>query len=210
MQKNVAGQIWTVFAFNRTTNEPETGDAANITGNLYLDGVLNAIDDTNPTETEDGFYDFDITQAESNADHISIMPASSTANIQVIGSPASLYTRPPDFQSLAIDGSGIVQSNVKQISDDATPADNLELQYDGTGISGDTFPATQAQLSGIANVGSAVNRTAASYVLTTGTQSSGTIASVAALDGTNHEHTDTAGAMDLIMNSLSEQGSRRV
>jgi len=45
--------------------------------------------------------------------------------------------------------------------------------------------------------GAATNTTPSSYTLTTGTQSSGTIASVAALDGTNHEHTDTTGAMDL-------------
>ena len=83
------------------------------------------------------------------------------------------------------------------VSGDTTAADNLELQYDGTGITGDSFPSTQAQLSAITNVGSAVNTSAGSYTLTTGTQSSGTFSSTAALDGTNHEHTDTAGAMDL-------------
>ena len=49
MQKNVAGQQWIVFAFDLTDNTPLTGDAANITGNLRLDGgAANAIDDTNP------------------------------------------------------------------------------------------------------------------------------------------------------------------
>jgi hypothetical protein len=50
---------------------------------------------------------------------------------------------------------------------------------------------------GIANVGAAVNRPASSYTLTTGVQSSGTVSDTEALDGTNHEHTDTAGEMDL-------------
>ena len=92
---------------------------------------------------------------------------------------------------------GVPEVDVTHISSDSTAADNLELQYDTTGLSGDTFPSTQSQLAGIANVGSAVARTAASYVLTTGTQSSGTISSVAALDGTNHEHTDATGSLDL-------------
>lgn len=90
-----------------------------------------------------------------------------------------------------------VNANMIRVSGDSTSADNLELQYDTTGIVGDTFPATQQSVSNIANLGSAVNKTAASYVLTTGTQSSGTISSTQALDGTNHEHTDDAGAMDL-------------
>lgn len=36
--------------------------------------------------------------------------------------------------------------DAKSISDDATAADNLELQYDTTGLSGDTFPASQADV----------------------------------------------------------------
>jgi hypothetical protein len=88
MLKNVAGQKWIVFAFNRTNNDPKTGDAANITANLRIDGgAANAVDDTNPTELEDGYYVFDITQAESNGDVILISPESSTENIQVIGVP---------------------------------------------------------------------------------------------------------------------------
>ncbi len=88
MQKNVAGQKWVVFAFNINNNNPQTGDAANITANLRIDGsAADAVDDTNPTELEDGYYVFDITQAESNGNQILIAPASGTANIQVIGVP---------------------------------------------------------------------------------------------------------------------------
>lgn len=73
----------------------------------------------------------------------------------------------------------------------------LEDQYDGTGLTGETYPANQSQLSGLANVGSAVHRPAASYTLTTGTQSANTYTSTEALDGTRHEHTDDTGAMEL-------------
>ena len=107
MQKNVAGQIWTVFAFQSEAGsnpgQPVTGDAANITGNLRLDGgAANAIDDTNPAELEDGYYYFDITQAETNAEHILIAPESSTANVNVIGVPGAVYTTPANFPDLAL------------------------------------------------------------------------------------------------------------
>jgi hypothetical protein len=92
MLKNTANQKWVVFAFDRTDNTPKTGDAANITANLRIDGAAaNAVDDTNPAELEDGFYIFDLTQAETNGDSIVICPASSTSNIQVIGCPMAAW-----------------------------------------------------------------------------------------------------------------------
>lgn len=60
-----------------------------------------------------------------------------------------------------------------------------------------TLDVLESQLSGLANVGSAINRPAASYTLTTGTQSANTYTATEALDGTNHEHTDDAGTLDL-------------
>jgi len=93
MRKNTAGQKWVVFAFNRNTNIPVTGDAAQITANLRIDGgSANAIDDINPTELGDGYYVFDITQAESNGDYILISPTSSTSDVQVMGCPVALDT----------------------------------------------------------------------------------------------------------------------
>ena len=96
MDKNVAGQKWQVFAFDRTDNTPKTGDAANITANLRKDwGAAAAVADTNPTELEDGFYLFDMAQAETNADVLAMAPESSTADIQVIAIPAVIYTTDP-------------------------------------------------------------------------------------------------------------------
>lgn len=111
MQKNVAGQKWIVFAFDITDGTPKTGDAANITANIRLDGGgANEVDDTNPTELEDGYYAFDITQAECNADLLSLHPESSTSDIQAIGSPGAIYTRPPNFPSLGIESDGDITS----------------------------------------------------------------------------------------------------
>jgi len=107
MQKNVSSQIWIIFAFNRTTNVPLTGDAANITANLRIDGgAADAVDDTNPTELEDGYYYFDLTQAETNGDTILISPVSSTSDIQVIGVPGTVFTTPPNFPEMSIESDG--------------------------------------------------------------------------------------------------------
>ncbi len=119
------------------------------------------------------------------------------------GTAGTFASGRPEVNTTHIAGSAVSTSsaqlgvNVVQVSGDATAADNLELQYDGTGITGDTYPATQAQAGAIAVASSAINVTAESYTLTTGTQSSGTVSSTTALDGTTHQHTDTAGAMEL-------------
>jgi hypothetical protein len=116
MKKNTAGQKWTVYAFQgpggANPGNPVTGDAANITGTLFLDGVSNAIDDTNPTELGGGLYEFDVTQAESNADHISGIAVSSTANVLVVGVPSALYTS----GVIDVDANGVVSADSKKIN----------------------------------------------------------------------------------------------
>ena len=109
MKKNVASQKWYVFAFDRTDNTPKTGDAANITAKIIKDGgSATATNDTNPTEIEDGIYAFDLTQAETNAHQLVILPESSTSDIQVVGLPQQLFTVPQYFSDAAFDSSGQV------------------------------------------------------------------------------------------------------
>lgn len=110
-------------------------------------------------------------------------------------------------RQLDVTATGEAEADITAISGDSTAADNLELMYDGTGLTGDTFPSTQSQLGGIANVGSAVHKPAASYVLTTGTQSSGTVSSTEALDNVNHEHTDDTGVLELYYEFLIGSGT---
>lgn len=147
--------------------------------------------------TADGYYHLTLQSGISGTvGHLTVVVNDDSLCLPVKGDFVVLDT--VAYDALYKDGAtGEFQVDVVKISGDGPAADNLELQYDTTGLTGDTFPGTQSQLSGLANVGSAVHRPAASYVLTTGTQSSGTISSVAALDGTNHEHTDTAGVLDL-------------
>jgi hypothetical protein len=88
VRKNVAGQKWRVFAFNRLTSMPVIGDSAQITAKISIDyGTRNPSADTNPTEAEDGYYYFDLSQAETNGGIVEIFPESVTANVQVIGVP---------------------------------------------------------------------------------------------------------------------------
>ena len=97
LRKNVTGQKYTVFAFDKTTNEPIAGDDGNITAILskdYAAGV--ATGDVNPTEVDaveaKGYYRFNLTAGESNAETLEIFAKSSTANIEVIGVPGKEYT----------------------------------------------------------------------------------------------------------------------
>ncbi len=82
---------WRVFAFDLTTGEPVTGDAANITAKLSIDyGTATALADTNPTEVEDGYYRFDLSESERDGSHFELFPESSTNDVQVIGVPGYL------------------------------------------------------------------------------------------------------------------------
>jgi hypothetical protein len=225
LEKNTAGQKWIVYAFDRTDNTPKTGDAANITANLRIDGAAaDAVDDTNPTELEDGYYYFDLTQAETNGNMILICPASSTSNIQVIGSPAVIFTVPVDQEvnvtkwlgaaaatptvagvpevdithvnGVAASGASVIDANVVQISGDSTAADNLELQYDTTGVSGDTFPATQAQIGNLTSGTAAINTVAESFTKVGAEPETNTYTATHAEDGTYHIVEDDATATD--------------
>lgn len=77
-----------VLAVNTTNGQPFTGDAANITAKISIDfGSFASLTDTNPTELDStnaaGVYVFDLSQAETNGDVLTIMPSSSTANVQI-------------------------------------------------------------------------------------------------------------------------------
>src|SRR6476646_9099858 len=113
MFKNVASQKLIVFAFDATTNIPKTGDAANITAYVSKDyGAATVLGDTTATELDatnaKGYYLFDLTQAETNADTLHFTAKSATANIVVVGSPATVFPYPANFTATSIDASGRV------------------------------------------------------------------------------------------------------
>jgi hypothetical protein len=129
MEKNVAGK-WIVFAYglpdHTTPGVAITGDAANITANIRIDGgAANAVDDVNPTELEDGYYIFDITATESNGENILLTPVSGTANVQVIAVPGAVWTRPANFSELGIETDGdVTQVNTTVANTDMRGTDS--------------------------------------------------------------------------------------
>ena len=96
MFKNVASQKVAVFAWDQSSGAAKTGDAANISAQISLDGAATAAtNDVAPTELDatdaPGIYIFDMTQAETNADLVVIAPVSSTSDIVL--RPVIVYTK---------------------------------------------------------------------------------------------------------------------
>jgi len=181
--KNTASQKWKVFAFSVTTGLPVTGDASNITANIDKDyaGVA-AVTDTNPTESEDGYYVFDLTQAETNADILDIYPESATSNVVVLGAPANLHTR--------LEGVG------------------GRLAVDAVGISGSTSAADNVEAN-IGNLDDAITDVMSRIGAPVGASISADIAAVKAetvliVGDTNELQTDWAdgGRLDLIQDAV--------
>lgn len=185
MKKNVASQKVRVYAFDSTTSLPKTGDAANLTAYISKDfGAITALTDTSATEEDStnakGYYLFDITQSETNADDILITCKSSTANIVVVGSPARITTVPQYFGDQVIDSSGRV--DVSKVAGTSQTARDLGANLDTTVSSRSTL--TQTQVTGgaysiqsascvlgdarIANLDAAVTTRMATYTQPTG------------------------------------------
>lgn len=126
LYKNVASQKIAIFAYDKTTGAAKTGDAANITAYLSLNfGAAAAVTDTNPTELSSanmpGWYVFDLTQAETNAESLILAPKSSTSNIVI-----------DQIQVHTADSLTATSSALSAVGGDVTSilADTNELQTD--------------------------------------------------------------------------------
>lgn len=123
MFKNVANQKLIVFAFDATTGLPKTGDAANIVAYVSKDyGAVTVLTDTGTGGASEmdatnakGYYIFDLTQGETNADFLLFSGKSSTTNIVVVGAPAAVFTLPPNFTKTVIDTAGLIDANAVKI-----------------------------------------------------------------------------------------------
>jgi len=111
--------------------------------------------------------------------------------------PANVYN------SLVL-GTDTLDANVKEISDDATAADNLESTYDGTGYTDEYAPAQQHQLDAIAVTAAALNTPPKAepdgFVITVGTSETNDEDSTHALDGTYHTLSSAGGEIDCYYN----------
>lgn len=84
--KNTASQKLAVYAYTLATGAAKTGDAGNITCYVSQDwGAAAAVTDANPTELDStnmkGWYVFDLTQAETNAEVLVFAPVSATSGV---------------------------------------------------------------------------------------------------------------------------------
>lgn len=122
IEKNVAGQKAFIFAVNSSGNGL-SGDAANITAKISLDGASAAASsDTNPTEVDatnlPGVYYFDLSQAETNADVITVKATSSTSGVKI--ATIFMYTVPPESTLAGVVGgtggaaSGMTVDQIRQ------------------------------------------------------------------------------------------------
>ncbi|MCP5018925.1 MAG: hypothetical protein GY938_27155 [Ketobacter sp.] len=166
--------------------------------------------------------DGDLTQVNSLAGHTA-QTADHTAGIADVPTVAEFNARTqptadyfdPAADTVAnvtltattTDVTNQVTADVTAISGDSTAADNLELQYDTTGLSGDTFPATQAAVANIgAASGGAVNIEATEdntggaiidSVTFVGSVTSGTYADTN-ISGGSHAMNDTVDVIDIV------------
>lgn len=142
MIRNQAGTI-KVFAFNRTNNNPVTGDAANITCQYDLDGIgLLALADTNPTEKELGYYVFNVNAAECNGTTVDFYPESTTSNVQVIVVEHDRYIQAAANGSIALPFSGAVADRVEGTKLQAFYKENTPIAIAVTDSSGNAVTVT--------------------------------------------------------------------
>lgn len=126
--KNTASQKLYVYAYTPADGLPKTGDAAQITAYVGKDyGAATVLGDTTATEVDatnaPGFYLFDLTQAETNADVLHFSGKSSTSGVKVLGAPAVVFTMPTTGvlspttlgRTLVVDASGLADANTVKI-----------------------------------------------------------------------------------------------
>lgn len=185
MLKNVAGQIAQSQMVTASDGSAFTGT---VTAYVTGDGGTQAIGSVGSgicTHEGNGLHTYAPAQAETNYDNVAF------TFIGTAAIPAtSEYTTGVDM--IAISG-------------DVTAADNLEAQYDTTGLSGDNFPATQAQVSNLAVAGAASNTPAAEDNTVSAIKGvsfvgveTGTFTNTKPLDGVYHSIADSSNAIDIV------------
>ncbi len=162
---------------------------------IYKDnGVSQTIAGVTDTEGFDGLSGIHACTIDTSADAFYAIGANYTVVLQEATIDGQVVNAVLAHFSIE---NRFIEVDLIKINGATTPVNNLELQYDTTGLTGATFPATQNQLESISLTGAAINQSAESYVLTTGTQSANTVTATIPLDGINHEHTDVGNDMDL-------------
>lgn len=192
----------------------ETDDGSAPT--LVLDNVTGATSGTDNdlnyiTNNDAGMMQLELTAANTNrVGRLRVIITDAANHCPVFHEYEIL---PAEVYDSMIAGTDKLAVDAQEISSDSTAADNLELQFDGTGLTGDTYPATQlqsnslsAQVSSIGSgTGAALNfpvsednaSTPIKTVSSVGTQT-GTYANTLADDGTTHQIASVGNAIDWV------------
>ena len=197
-KKNTSSQKFNVLAVNTSTSLPITGDSANITAKISIDsGAFASLADTNPTELDatnaPGVYVFDLSQAETNGDVLTIIPSSTTANVQI--DILNIYT--VDLATYKADVSGLATAISLGVTDGKC-----------TSILTDTGTTIPAQITGLNNFDPASD-TVANVTLvattTTNTDMRGTdnAAAASSLSITN----SSVNTIKAVTNNLPDSGA---
>lgn len=156
IERNVASQHLELFAFDSATGAPKTGDAANLTAYVSIDGDASpdALGDTSATEISStnapGWYRFDLTQAETNGKNILYSGKSVTGGIYVVG--RTVATDPPNLSIAVIGADGLPTVNVDEWDDtDVPPSDTAG--YPKATIKDGTGPGEVDTASGVVKAG---------------------------------------------------------
>lgn len=185
MKKNVGSQLIGVQMITAADGLAFTGAA---TALITIDGGTQAASGgTGPTHEGNGFYTYLPTQAETNGDHIGFT-FTGTGAIPVT---IQVYTM---FPQTVDNATSIADIDSRTIS--TTAAANLELQYDGSGLTGDAFPATQAQVGNISSGSGGLSKIQDSFTNTDGGAETNTEADTETLNGLSHVIDDNAGNID--------------
>lgn len=189
--KNTASQKVSIYAYDTSAEGSKTGDAANITCKLSIDGAAAvSLSDTNPVEIDatnlPGVYIFDLATTETNGNLLNFYFVSSTANISIEPFAAETITAAQAGDSM----------DVLSISGDVDSANNSRDMYNGTGYTDGTAPASRNLVSSIGGSTGSSTRLATSFTLVVGTEVSNTYLSTHVTDGITHQISDDAGTID--------------
>jgi hypothetical protein len=190
--KNVASQGVYLYAVDTTTPPygPKTGDAANITGSYTIDGTDHSgFTTAHPTEIGGGVYWQPLSQGETNGNEIAYRWTSSTSGCFI--TPVFRDTSGVNLPAVAYSGSGGLPIL-------GTGAGGIHVDGSGNVYAVDSAGSALATASAVANIAvtsAALNQTAASILITTGTET-GTVSNTTTSDGVYDSVADVAGTVD--------------
>ena len=103
--KNISGQGVYLYSYDTTNKVPKTGDAANTTGRVSLDGgAVTSFATANPTEIGGGLYWQPLAQAETNGNALAFYWSSPTSGVQI--GPLTVFTTGVSLPTAAPAASG--------------------------------------------------------------------------------------------------------